>query len=758
MTYFTIYLFALVFGTVLCAAAALSLWRRREMPGGIPLSFSLWGAALWCAAASLEALSVDVPTKVFWSKIEYLGAATLGTLFFLFAREFTRAGHHHTRRWILFLSLEPVLSLALAFTNEWHGWLWTSYHLDASGGIPILIYGHGTWFYVHAAYNFVLLFASCLLLARYTYRAPRLHRLQAATLLVGACAPLASSLLYVWGWSPLRGLDWSPFPFVVTGSALTWSILRYHLLEIVPIARDTLIENMKDGVLVLDSRDRVMDFNRAATRMLQDRVSLGQPLDPPTAISLSQTEHRGALSPARAVETSDTALYDPYGNLSGHLIVLHDITERRRLEIALREANATLEKSVAERTAELAATVTRLEAEIAERRRVEATLRRMEETLAQRVADQSRSLSALYELILFAGQPLSVAQIQEQALATILSVMGSSAGCIHQWDERTQTLRLLVHSGMSPAAQRQLATLPAGWMLSDRIPRAVTDLHRDPSVPDALRLAECQSYLGVPVYLLGRPIGSVGLFWQDARSLAVEEIALFGAMADQLGIIVENVRLRERGEAAAALNERRKLARDLHDSVTQSLHSLALSTDTARHRLSQGKLDRLEVSLEHLAESARQALKEMRLLLFEMRLAPLAQVNLVEALALRLDAVEKRAGIDTTFVAENLTDLPKAWEEELYCIAMEALNNSLKHARANHVEVRLCGHPFGFELQVADDGRGIPPGASRPGGMGLHSMAERADRIGGQFSLVSTPGKGTRVSVRVDKPSPASPT
>ncbi len=752
----TAYILALAVAVGLCISVALLLWRRRKTPGGTPLLLSLLDAALWSLAAASEALSPDIPTKIFWSKLEYIGAATLGTLFLLFALEYTGSDRHHDRRAILLFSIEPVLALLVAVTNEWHGWLWNSFVLDASSGDTILIYGHGAWSYINALYNFSLIFAGMFLLARYVIRAPHIYHLQAVAILLATLAPSISSILYVLGWSPLRGLDWSPFPFVLTGLALAWSILRYHLLEIVPVARDTLIENMKDGVVVLDIQNRVVDINPAARTMLEGRVVVGQRLDQLGQMLAPHIEGiriRSELSqaPARDLETSATPLYDKQNHLSGHLIVLYDVTERREMEAALREMNANLGRSVAERTAELQTTVTRLQNEIAERRRAEEALRRMEESLAQRVADQSRNLSALYELILFAGQPLTVQQIQEQALATIMTVMSGSAGCIHEWDERRHTLRLLVHRGLTPSAQAQLQTLPADWMLGDKIPRTVTDLPLDDGIPENIRLPSFEAYLGAPVYLLNRPIGSLGVFWSHARSFSVEDIALFSAMADQLGIVVENVRLRERGEAAAALKERRKLARDLHDSVTQSLHSLVLSAETASHRLSQGKLDRLEASLTQLAESARQALKEMRLLVYEMRLIPLAQVNIIEALTLRLDAVEKRAGIDAGFVAENLADLPRAWEDEFYCIAMEALNNSLKHARASRVDVHLRGDPRGFELQVADDGCGIDPRSSRPGGMGLHTMAERAERIGGQFNIVSAPGAGTRVCVRVDR-------
>ncbi len=413
------------------------------------------------------------------------------------------------------------------------------------------------------------------------------------------------------------------------------------------------------------------------------------------------------------------------------------------------EINSSLERIVAERTAALQLTIRALESEIVDLKQAEARLRWMEQDLAQRVANQSRNLAALYKLLLFAGQPLTVDQIQDQALATIMQVMNADAGSIHQWDESSQTLRLHVPRGLSPAMQSQIETIPSDWILSNKITRTVPDLPTNPEIPPSVRLTPFQAYLGAPVHLMGYPIGAVSIFWSRPRSFSVEDIALFSAMADQLAIIVENARLRERGEAAAVLKERQRLARDLHDSVTQSLHSLVLSSDVARHRLRQGKLDRLESSLTQLGESARQALKEMRLLLYELRLLPLDQANLVEAIKLRLDAVERRAGIEAQMEVQDVTQLPELWEQELYCIAMEALNNSLKYARATRVLLRLSQDSAGVDLQVIDDGQGINPETRRPGGLGLQTMAERAERIGGTFTITSAPGHGTCVGVHV---------
>jgi PAS domain S-box-containing protein len=454
------------------------------------------------------------------------------------------------------------------------------------------------------------------------------------------------------------------------------------------------------------------------------------------------------------IEVHGEAIREPGGQASAIVFIVRDVSQRKRLEAELHLLNLNLERQVELRTQQLESTIRTLEYEIAGHKRAEDALRVMEETLAQRVADQSRKLAALYEVILVGGQSLGMQDMQEQSLAKIMAVVGGEAACMHLLEESSGVLRLAAHIGLRSEARELMERSPAAWLPADKIARTVMDLLMDTSAPPEIRLPGYRAYLGTRISLQGRPVGALSIFWSAPRSFPVEDIALFSAMADQLGIIVENARLRQRSADAAVLRERRRLARDLHDSVTQSLHSLVLSADTATNRLRQGKLDRLEHSLSQLAESARQALKEMRLLLFELRLASLDQVNLVEALQIRLDAVERRAGIDAQLIVDGPPAWPRAWEGEMYCIAMEALNNSLKYARATRVFVRLRGEAAAVDLEIGDNGLGFNAQTNPVGGMGLRNMAERAERLGGRLTISSEQGAGTRIQLCVDQTTP----
>lgn len=218
-----------------------------------------------------------------------------------------------------------------------------------------------------------------------------------------------------------------------------------------------------------------------------------------------------------------------------------------------------------------------------------------------------------------------------------------------------------------------------------------------------------------------------------------------GAMID----ITDRVILSE-AQAQAALEERQRLARDLHDSVTQSLYSLTLLAEASRRTAQSGDMGKVVDNIARLGETAQQALKEMRLLVYELRPLALEQEGLAEALQHRLDAVEKRAGVDAQFRVNLDADLPPSVENGLYRITQESLNNSLKHAEATMISVSLKTHEGRVELEITDNGRGFEPEAIQDGGgLGMVSIRERVGAMHGEYSITSKPGEGTRVWISV---------
>jgi signal transduction histidine kinase len=212
------------------------------------------------------------------------------------------------------------------------------------------------------------------------------------------------------------------------------------------------------------------------------------------------------------------------------------------------------------------------------------------------------------------------------------------------------------------------------------------------------------------------------------------------------------VALREQEQRLSTLQERQRLARDLHDAVSQSLYAVHLHAGAALRLLRAEDMGGVDDNLQQLRDAARQALADMRLLVFELRPSTLPDEGLVEALRSRLAAVESRAGIRTSLRAAPDLGLSNLEEAALYGIASEALNNSLKHAEATSVEMSLQVEEERVVLRVSDNGRGFEVGEAR-GGLGLSGMRERAADIGAELCLDSEPGSGTelRVELRVSE-------
>jgi signal transduction histidine kinase len=215
--------------------------------------------------------------------------------------------------------------------------------------------------------------------------------------------------------------------------------------------------------------------------------------------------------------------------------------------------------------------------------------------------------------------------------------------------------------------------------------------------------------------------------------------------------------LREREMEKAISDERNRLARELHDSVTQSLYSATLLAEAGQRVAGAGDLKRSRSYLERLVEISLQALKEMRLMIYELRPEVLERQGLEGALQERLEAVERRAGVDARMEVIGALELPKEIEANLYRIAQEALNNMLKHSGAKRVQVSLQSADLqagkNVSLTIEDNGVGFDAEAlSDRGGMGFASMHERVDQMGGTLSISSQPGEGTIIDVKAPLP------
>jgi signal transduction histidine kinase len=252
------------------------------------------------------------------------------------------------------------------------------------------------------------------------------------------------------------------------------------------------------------------------------------------------------------------------------------------------------------------------------------------------------------------------------------------------------------------------------------------------------------------------------LVWLLAQALVNRQRLLVELEKAQAGLAEQlrlNAELHAEAQRAAVMDERQRLARELHDSATQSLYSARMFTGAASRMLSRDDTETAARHLEQVQQLTGDALAEMRLLIHELRPPVLEEKGLAAALRARLESVEARAGLETELTCDPTepTRVPIAVEQELYGIAQEALNNALKHAHASRVVVALCETPQALTLEVRDDGVGFAlnghGGESEvgTGGVGLLGMRERATRVGGSVEILSGSGDGTTVRVKVPR-------
>jgi PAS domain S-box-containing protein len=238
------------------------------------------------------------------------------------------------------------------------------------------------------------------------------------------------------------------------------------------------------------------------------------------------------------------------------------------------------------------------------------------------------------------------------------------------------------------------------------------------------------------------------LFWESAIISPI--LNEHGVITHYMAVkedITERKQVEETLLKLTAIEERQRLARDLHDSVNQSIHGMVLFSETLVATLDKNNMDRARQIAERLQESARQALKETRLMLYEMQPSDLERSeNLIRDLEIRLQTVERHAGVKAHIVLEgSMENCPQEWHENLFWITIEALNNAMKHAQARNIQILVHCFPQHMKLEVTDDGKGFDPDKPRSGGLGLHNMHERAHLLGGELTIISTPGKGSRV-------------
>jgi PAS domain S-box-containing protein len=389
--------------------------------------------------------------------------------------------------------------------------------------------------------------------------------------------------------------------------------------------------------------------------------------------------------------------------------VAHDVTERRRAQELLEARVATLSRISAELTLDLPG---------------ESTL----DTLAESAVGASSAVAC--GVVLLDG---------EAGRADLFGSHGLPEGYTAGLQE---AYRAGVHSPSLEAFRARRPVLVHGMRRAILEDPLYAPVHR--FVRDAL----WDVVYSLPLVARGRALGAIFFCFLPNGEPGEDERTFLRAIADQAAIAVENAGLLVEAREKAALEERQRLARELHDSVSQALYGIALGTQTARERLEEGRPGARE-PLDYVLSLAEAGMAEMRALIFELRPESLEQEGLVAALSKQVAALEARHDIEVEDDLREEPPIPLPVKEAIYRIAQEALHNTIRHARAGKVAISLNRDLDSTSVEVRDNGLGFDAGADFPGHLGLRSMRERATRLGGTLEVLSAPGSGTTVRARI---------
>jgi PAS domain S-box-containing protein len=1116
-------------------AAGLSVYalRRRGIPGARMAALFMAGVSVWGAAYAVELGTTDLAANILWSKIGYVGIVLVPFSWLGFTVEYTGRGAWLGRHTLALLAVVPVLTLVLVFTNEGHHLFWSATSLDTSGPFVILSLNHGPAFWVWLAYAYALLLAGGALVVSMLLRSGSLYSKQGWALLFGMAAPWLGNALYLSGLNPVPGLDLTPFCFLLTGVATAVAISRFRLLDVVPVARAAVVDGMKDGVIVLDPQNRILDMNPAALCISRlppseaiglsaDRVISSEEVlreihggsdEVRTQVRIgdgaSRRDYEMTLSSLRGrgarairfivvrdvterverellfrliVENASDVVeiyerdasfryvspsiervlgYEPeealklanaremihpddvdwvlarfeeiwttpgvnapvsfrmrhadgswrymegiYNNLlhdpevGGVVATWRDVTGRVEAEEEARKLNAELEARVTERTAELSMALSELKeseralteneeryrslvenipvvvymdridaesstmyisprveqvlgylpdeftsdagfwpdvlhpddremvlaendrtnrtgepfrmqyrmirkdgsvvwiedeavlirdeegrpmywqgvfADITGRRKVEEKLEESEakyraifenavegifqttpegrlitanpamarifgyespEALASSATDVAAELYAdparreelaagmhregsisgfeaqvlrrdgsvawtsvnaravrdeAGELIAYEGTLEDVTErvearrtlerrvagltriaasltVDQPLKATLDSlaagVVGTTAALacsVYLIDPKSGTLLLTGVYGLPDgyadavrASWREGRPSPAQSAFESHDPLLVQSgqklLLEDPGytpIHASIRAASWDTIYITPLVAWGESLGTINVYYPPDWKPAEDEETFLEAVANQAAVAVQNARLFSAAQGAAALQERQRLSRELHDSVSQALYGIALGSRTARTLLDRDPSSAVE-PLDYVLSLAEAGLAEMRALIFELRPEALESEGLIAALEKQAAALHVRHEIRVnTALCDVEPRMSPETKEALYRIAQEAMQNTVKHAGASNVDLKLEQENGSVALEVSDDGSGFDPSESFPGHLGLRSMRERATQIGGTLKILSKPGEGTRVLTRI---------
>jgi len=392
--------------------------------------------------------------------------------------------------------------------------------------------------------------------------------------------------------------------------------------------------------------------------------------------------------------------------------------------------------------------------------------------LESTVQERTRELSTVLDVSRKIASTLELEPLLHLILDQIKSVIPHIGSALFTLEEE-RLVAVAYHVPGLPALDQTLSLSlaqaePFAQVVREKKVVVIDDIDGDTPLARALKessdhplpfsFEHAHSWIGIPLVVRDQVTGILSLAHDQPNFYTQQHARLAITIINQVAVAIENARLYEQAQNLAVIEERHRIARELHDSVTQLLYGICLYCTATSHSVRSGNLTHLEENLIEIKEDALQALREMRLLILELDPPMLQKAGLAAALQASLEVIETRTGLETELKTELVNRLPRTLETELYRIAIEALNNLVRYAHAKKVTVELRttnghnGHAVGekprISLAICDNGVGFDLAKAKDGsGMGLNNMEQRARQVGGKLIVTSSPGAGTRILV-----------
>ncbi|KUO70703.1 MAG: hypothetical protein APF77_01145 [Clostridia bacterium BRH_c25] len=270
---YSLYYVCLVLSCIITALLGLIALQRSVNRGAVAFACLMFGAALFSFCYIFKASSLSIYKAYFWLKAVYIGIASIPVFWYIMIYQYTGEKSELSNKVIERLFIIPLITLFLLFSNTYHDLYYSNLMLTRPGLISMIHFEKGPWYWVHLVYSYTLFISGYVRLLKEWWYSDKIYRSRLGIFLAGAVAPWFANILYHMRRTP-QGIDFSPASYAIAGLIFAWGIYRYGVFELIPIARDNVFEAMRDGVIVFDLRNRVVDFNLEAKNIMKDITDL----------------------------------------------------------------------------------------------------------------------------------------------------------------------------------------------------------------------------------------------------------------------------------------------------------------------------------------------------------------------------------------------------------------------------------------------------------------------------------------------------